>query len=176
MSTLARRLAGSLLMVAALVAPAGAATVGEPAVVAAERLSLPGLDGVKHTLAHWQGRAILLSFWATWCEPCIAEIPRLAALEERYRARGLSIVSVGIDEPAKLRNVVRTLDINYPVLVADPDRARPLLDAWGDKSGVIPFLVFIDRHGRVTATHRGPIDPDDLEDLIRPLLVADHVH
>jgi thiol-disulfide isomerase/thioredoxin len=154
-----------VLLVAALVAPAVALGDAE--------LSLPGLDGVNHTLADWRGRAIVLDFWATWCDPCIAGIPHLVALQQRYRRRGLSVVSVGIDDPAKLRNVVRTLAIDYPVLVADPERVRPLLDAWGDKDGVIPFLVLIDRRGGVIATRRGPIGEDELEELVRPLVAAE---
>jgi len=144
------------LLLAALQAPLGAA---------AEPLALPGLDGVTRSLASWRGRAVLLSFWATWCEPCIAEVPHLVKLQAHYGERGLTVVSVGVD-------VVRTLDINYPVLVEDPDRARPLLAAWGDKSGVIPYLVLLDRQGRVTATHRGPIDADELEEMVKPLLAA----
>jgi thiol-disulfide isomerase/thioredoxin len=147
-----------------------AAMLVAPSAGAAERLSLPGLDGAMHTLANWQGRTVLLNFWATWCDPCIAEVAHLVALENRYRPRGLSIVSVGIDEPAKLRNVVRTLAINYPVLVAEPERSRALLEAWGDKKGVIPFLVLIDKQGRIVATRRGPIGREELDDLVAPLL------
>ncbi len=165
MSFPARRLVRPLLLIAALVAPTASA--------AAERLSLPDLDGANHTLAEWKGRAVLLNFWASWCAPCIAEVPYLRALGERYRERGLSIVSIGIDEPLKLRNVARTLAIDYPVLVADPDNARPLLDAWGNRRGVIPYLVLIDSDGHVTATHRGPIDKDSLDELVRPALAAE---
>lgn len=151
-----------------------AAVLAVPVVALGDaELSLPGLDGANHKLTDWRGRALVLDFWATWCDPCIAGIPHLMALERRYRQRGLSIVSVGIDDPAKLRNVVRTLGIDYPVLVADPDHARPLLDAWSDKHGVVPYLVFIDRQGRVTATHRGPIGEDELEELVRPLVAVE---
>jgi peroxiredoxin len=100
-------------------------------------------------------------------------VPHLRELGERYRERGLSIVSVGIDEPLKLRNVARTLAIDYPILVADPENARSLLDTWGNRRGVIPYLVLIDRDGRVTATHRGPIDKDSLDELVRPALTAE---
>jgi peroxiredoxin len=158
-TTALRRCAGLLLAVAAI--GAGAAP-----------LSLPDLDGAGHTLADWRGRVVLLAFWASWCEPCIAEIPHLVALDARQRAHGLSIVGVGLDAPDKLRNVVRTLSVGYPVLVADPDDARPLLEAWGDKSGVIPYLVLIDRQGRVVATHRGPIDKDELDEFVEPHLSA----
>lgn len=166
-----RRRFAWLLLAAVLGAPA--TVLGDTATIAAGRLSLPGLDGVTRDMAHWRGRGVVLSFWATWCDPCIAEIPHLVALEERYRDRGISIVSVGIDEPGRLRNVARTLAINYPVLVADPENARPLLEAWGDKNGVIPYLVLIDRHGRVIAARRGPIDKEELDDFVGPLLTGD---
>jgi len=146
--------------------------LGGPACAAAEQLSLPGLDGGSYTLAHWRGRAIVLNFWASWCEPCIAEIPHLVALQKRYRERGLSVVGVGIDDPAKLRNVARTLEINYPVLVANQDRARALLKSWGDKAGVVPYLVLLDGNGQVSATHLGPIDQDGLDEFVEPLMIG----
>ncbi len=140
---------------------------------AAKALSLPGLDGTTHSLADWNGQVILLNFWASWCSPCLAEIPDLVAFQEVYGGRGLKVVGVGIDEAHKLNNVARTLGMNYPILVADPDSGGlQVMEPWGNTSGVIPFTVVIDRDGRVVFKHRGPLQRDELDEVLRPLLAG----
>lgn len=132
--------------------------------------SLMGLDGVKHSLADWKGRVVILNFWATWCSPCLNEIRDFVIYQEQYKTRGLQIVGLGLDEEKKLRNVQRTLEINYPVLVADPVDNRGLMNFWGNSSGVVPYTVVIDRDGRVIYTHRGPMGRDVFDDNVLPLL------
>jgi peroxiredoxin len=172
-----------LALVAAVLAaaPSGAVDPGERADVrtvfptTTERpqppaMTLPGLDGNRHSLADWRGKIIVLNFWAAWCAPCQAEIPDFVASQERYASRGLQVVGIGIDAEKPLRNVQRTLEMNYPVLVADPAGHRSLLQQWGNGSGVIPYTVVIDRKGRVAYTHRGPMEHGDLDAIVLPLL------
>jgi thiol-disulfide isomerase/thioredoxin len=149
--------------------PAVAAAAGQPG---GRPLSLRGLDGVTHSLADWRGRVILLNFWASWCGPCLAEIPDLVSIQEQFGGQGLQVVGVGIDEARKLRNVVRTLEINYPVLVADPDAGEALMAPWGNRSGIVPYSIGINREGHVAFTHRGPIRGGELTELLRPLLTG----
>lgn len=135
-----------------------------------EQFSLHGLDGVVHTLADWKGKVIMLNFWATWCAPCQAEITDFIAFQEEYRAQGLQVIGLGLDAEQKLRNVQRTLEINYPILVADPERNTLLMSQWGNSSGIIPYTIVIDRDGRITYTHRGPLHRDTFDENVLPLL------
>jgi peroxiredoxin len=139
-----------------------------------EAFSLPGLDGVKHTLAEWKGKVIMLNFWATWCPSCQTEISDFIAFQEEYRAQGLQVVGLGLDVEQKLRNVQRTLEINYPILVADPARHANLIRQWGNSSGVIPYTVVIDREGQIIYTHRGPLHRDAFDENVLPLLSGKH--
>ncbi|MBU1427138.1 MAG: TlpA family protein disulfide reductase [Gammaproteobacteria bacterium] len=132
--------------------------------------SLPGLDGVIHNLAEWEGKVIILNFWASWCSPCLFEIRDFVSYQQQYKARGLQIIGVGLDDGTKLRNVQRTLEINYPVLVADPKKNTDLMKSWGNKSGIVPFSVVIDRNGQVVYSQHGPIDRDIFDENILPLL------
>ena len=118
-------------------------------------LSLTGLDGVKHSLSDWNGKVIVINFWATWCSPCLYEIPSFVAYQEQYEARGLQIIGVGLDEERKLRNVQRSLEINYPLLVADPVGNSGLMERWGNSSGIVPYTVVIGKDGLVKHTHHG---------------------
>lgn len=131
---------------------------------------LSDLDGVKHALSDWRGKVILMNFWATWCQPCQYEIPRLVALQKQYGDKGLQIVSYGLDERDKLKNVARSLMINYPVLVVPGGLKNKLLAKWGSASQIIPHSVVIDRDGEIRYIHRGMIDEDAIELYLLPLL------
>jgi peroxiredoxin len=133
-------------------------------------LSAMGLDGTMHNLADWRGKVVVLNFWASWCSPCLSEIRDFVIYQEQYKTRGLQIVGVGLDEEKKLRNVQRTLEINYPVLVVDPKKNGALMESWGNKSGIVPYSVVIDRNGRVAHTLHGQIDREAFNENILPFL------
>lgn len=132
--------------------------------------SLTGLDGVRHSLSDWKGKVVILNFWATWCAPCLYEIRDFVVFQERYKARGLQIIGLGLDDEKKLRNVQRTLEINYPVLVADPVDNSGLMKLWGNSSGVVPYTVVIDRDGRVAYVHLGLMNSEVFDEYVLPLL------
>jgi peroxiredoxin len=142
----------------------------EPMMKRASSLSLMGLDGTMHSLGDWKGKVVILNFWATWCSPCLSEIPDFVVYQEQYKTRGLQIIGVGMDEEKKLRNVQRTLEINFPVLIADPKKNGSLMETWGNHTGIVPYSVVIDRNGRVVYTHQGQIDRDSFDENILPLL------
>lgn len=135
-------------------------------------ISYPDLDGQQHNLREWKGRVLLLNFWASWCAPCQAEIKHLIDYQRQYGAHGLQIVGLGLDDPRKLKNVQRTLQISYPILRAEEKESRQILNAWGNKTGLIPYTVIFDRQGRVVQAHRGIIDDQLFDKLVKPLLSA----
>lgn len=135
-----------------------------------EKLLFKGLDGSRHSLEEWRGKVIVLNFWATWCSPCLYEIPDFVAYQEKYKMRGLQIIGVGLDEEKKLRNVQRTLGINYPILFTDPKSDSRLMALWGNSSGIVPYSVVINRDGRIAYTHHGLMTLETFNESVLPLL------
>lgn len=130
---------------------------GDPA----PELALRGLDDRVHRLSEWRGKRVLVTFWATWCQPCRREIPALNAAQARYGANGVQIVGIALDDPQSVHAFARQVPMRYPVLLGSSDGPNPSKQ-FGDSLGALPFSVLIDRHGRVLATYYGPLQRSQL--------------
>jgi thiol-disulfide isomerase/thioredoxin len=143
---------------------------GNPAAVRALLAArLTDLKGEVRTLDTWSGRVLVVNFWATWCAPCREEIPGFVRMQERYRARGLQFVGIAIDQPDKVAEFAREFSINYPLLVGGLDTMALMREA-GNRAGVLPFTLVLDRRGTVASRHPGGLKEATLEAVIRPLL------
>ena len=145
--------------------PANAAATGEVLLAA----KLLGLDGQPHSLAQWRGKVLVVNFWATWCTPCREEIPVFIKFQDQYAARGVQYVGIAIDQIERVVPYAKEMGINYPLLIGGfetMDFARQL----GNRSGVLPFTLVVDRGGKVVTTVVGVVRPEKLENLLLPLL------
>jgi thiol-disulfide isomerase/thioredoxin len=131
---------------------------------------LPDLNGQLHKLRDWQGKVILLNFWASWCGSCQIELPHLVSYQRRYAKQGLQVIGIGLDDPKKLANVIRTLNIPYPTLYVKIMPGMELLRQLGNKSGALPYTVVIDRRGYLAFRHVGIFDQEAFELIVLPLL------
>ncbi|HKK05936.1 MAG TPA: TlpA disulfide reductase family protein [Gammaproteobacteria bacterium] len=130
---------------------------------------LPDVDGKAHSIGQWDGKVILLNFWATWCPPCRHEIPDFIKLQKAYKGKGLTIVGVAIDTAQNVRDFVDPMGINYPILHGQ-NEAIDIAKSYGDRLGVLPFTVIIDRSGKVVYRHPKAMTYSEAEKLIKPLL------
>jgi thiol-disulfide isomerase/thioredoxin len=142
-------------------APATAASEPLPA-----GLQLSGLDGHPHTFEEWHGKLLLVNFWATWCTPCLHEIPQLVKLQKQYAARGLQIVGPAVDDPDAVRSMQGPLGINYPILTASPDAMIEIMEKLGNGPGGLPFSVLVGPDGEVLQRQLGEFTPAELTRLI----------
>lgn len=128
---------------------------------------LPYLDGNLHRLADWQGRPMVINFWASWCGPCVKELPDLNHLQDKYPA--VQFVGIGIDTADNIRKFVEKTPISFPVLVQGAD-GIDVLRRLGNSAGVVPFTLVLDANGRISRKIVGPVKVDDLSATISSLL------
>lgn len=131
--------------------------------------SIPDLQGRTRNLKEWQGSVLVVNFWATWCPPCLKEIPDFIRMQEKFGPRGLQFVGIAADQPDKVRQFAAKYKINYPVLLADMDVIEIARQA-GNHAGGLPFTVILNREGRWISSESGALDERKLGTLIEPLL------
>ncbi|MEW9573565.1 TlpA family protein disulfide reductase [Rhodanobacter sp. Si-c] len=144
--------------------PAGTtvAQVGEAAPV----LALPDLQGHVHRLADYRGRRVLLNFWASWCGPCLDELPVLDRTQAKFGDQGAIVLGIAMDDPARVRAFLADHPVRFPILLGRMETPSTSL-LWGDRSQVLPYSVLIGADGRVIATHRGPLDATTLDQWLK---------
>ncbi len=134
---------------------------------AAPRLALRTPAGESVDLARLRGRVVLVNFWATWCAPCVDEMPALARLRERLAGRGFELLAVNQGEsPERVAAFLRRTGLDLVVLL---DRDKSAADAWGVRA--LPTTFVVDATGRIRLHTEGELDlGEGLEATIRALL------
>lgn len=128
---------------------------------------LTTLEGKKIRLSDLRGKAVLLNFWATWCEPCKIEMPWFVQLEKQYGPEGLQVLGVAMDDTSEkeISQFVTEMGVNYPVLVGK--------EAVGDEYGGIihlPTTFYIDRSGKIVEHIEGLHSRHEMETNIKVAL------
>lgn len=114
----------------------------------APSFTLRNLNGNREGLKDYKDKVIILNFWATWCGPCLEEMPAIEKLYRRYRSQGLTVLAVSLDkgDSAKVKNFVDTHNLTFPVLLDTEGVAEKLYPTLS-----IPFTYVIDKKGRIAA-------------------------
>lgn len=132
-------------------------------------ITLPDLDNKPQRLNQWRGKVVVVNFWATWCAPCLEEIPMFIKMQQKHAPHGLQFVGISIDQADKTAEFARKFSINYPSLIGTFDTVEVSRLA-GNKQRVLPYTVILDRKGRLIETGVGVLSQEKLEALIGPLL------
>jgi cytochrome c biogenesis protein CcmG/thiol:disulfide interchange protein DsbE len=130
----------------------------------APEFSLESLQGQTVHLADFRGKAVLLNFWATWCQPCKIEMPWLEQMQQQYGPEGLQIVGIAMDDASKedIAKFTKEMGVNYPILLGK--------ESVGDAYGGVQFLpstFFIDRNGKIVDRVFGLKSRSEIEDDIK---------
>lgn len=130
------------------------------------QFSLPDLDSQQRDLDEYSGKVVLVNFWASWCLPCIEEMPSVKRLAQAMRDRPFAVIGVNVGEgKRRVQATAKRLKIDFPVLL---DRDSSVFEAWG--ANVLPTAYVLDPSGRVRHIARGPMEwdrPDLVEILVQ---------
>jgi peroxiredoxin len=134
---------------------------------AAPSFSLKDADGRTVTLADYQGKVVLLNFWATWCGPCKIEIPWFADFEQKYKDRGFAVLGVAMDEEGwdVVKPYIEKNKVNYRILMGTDTTAQ----MYGGVES-LPTTFVIDAAGKIASTHVGLVSKSEYENEIVQLL------
>ena len=130
--------------------------------------TLPDLRGERQAMAQWKGNVLVVNFWATWCPPCLKEIPEFIRMQAALRDRRVQFVGIAIDDPHKVADFAAKMGINYPVLMAETEGIS-LARAAGNRLGGLPFTVVIDRQGKTARIELGTLDEAKLLPVLQAL-------
>ena len=162
-------IAGALYLVAKQLLPTDNPADAKISPAALYATQLADLNGQPQSLGQWQGKLLVLNFWATWCTPCREEIPRLIEAQRKHSAQGVQIVGVAVDSAEKTAVYSREIGMDYPVLV-DEAGGLALARRLGNRPSVLPFTAFVDGQGRVSATVAGGVEQKGLEQILARLV------
>ena len=145
---------------------AGAAEAAGPR-EAAPDFTLKDIEERDVKLSDYEGKVVLLNFWATWCGPCKIEMPWFVEFQQKYKDRGFSVIAVSMDEEGwdVVRPFLDDLKPNFPVVIGN--------DEMGDEFGgvvALPTTFIIDKEGKIASSHQGLVSKGDYEEEIEQLL------
>ena len=135
---------------------------------------LPDVDDKPQALKQWQGKTIVLNFWATWCPPCRQEMPELSALNTEYKSRNVVVIGIAIDEMSAVKAFVRdtksdAIKVSYPLLAAEVE-GLGLASSLGNDKGVLPFTIIIKPDGTIAKSYSGRITKPLLTETLSKIL------
>jgi peroxiredoxin len=166
-----RMLAG--LMIAGALLNSSGALPAEPRPSATTRKAAPSFslddsEGKTIQLADFQGKVVLLDFWATWCHGCMTEIPWFMEFQDKYKGDGLAVIGVAVDDDGwkSVKPFLANRKFNYAIVVGNQDLEK-LYSVENP-----PVAVLIDREGKIVQTHQGVVDKNTFENEIKDLLRA----
>ena len=130
---------------------------------------LPDVQGHDTPLDAFRGEPLLINFWATWCPPCVAEMPDLEALSKSFN--NVQFVGIAIDTDANVKKFLQKIPVSYPILVAGHS-GIDLVRAMGNSTGGLPYTVLISPDGRVHDQILGQVKPEALRQQLVQLLAG----
>ena len=162
-----QRLLGAVLSARAPDTPAGlmVATPGR----AIPDLALTDLQGrrVSLTVSTYRGRPLLINLWASWCAPCIREMPELQAFSRQQGDNGIQVVGIALDDPAAVRAFLGRVRVTYPVLIDTPGTSDAGVRL-GNTAGVLPYSVLVAPDGVLLKQRIGPFAPGEIRHWSEP--------
>ncbi len=150
-------------------------TDGDTAAPLAHLLTQPVPDatGSPTDMSPYRGRVLVVNFWATWCPPCVQEMPDINEVQEEFRDKGVRVLGLGIDTPERIQAFGSKLTVDYPLFALDGGGLAVLKD-FGNESGALPYTLVYDAAGREVFRKLGRVSHAELRQAVLDALAAPH--
>lgn len=125
--------------------------------------------GTPQPISQWRGKILVVNFWASWCPPCLEEMPSLNQFHQQYQAKGVQVVGISTEDINALKKFEQQLKLDYPILAGDAE-AMSLAQSLGNDRSILPFTVIIDKSGKIAQIVFGKLEKTTLEKVVTPLL------
>ncbi len=123
-------------------------------------------DGKSIKSEEWQGKVLVVNFWASWCPPCVEEMPTLDLLQKEFLQQNVLFVGIGIDSPSNIREFLNMTPVSYPIVIGGLEGSN-LSKQMGNTSGALPYTVIINSKGQAVYSKLGKISEDELRKAIK---------
>ncbi|MDE2429526.1 MAG: TlpA family protein disulfide reductase [Burkholderiales bacterium] len=124
-------------------------------------MHLADSNGKQQALSQWKSHFLIVNFWATWCAPCVQEMPELSALQKEFSGKSIQILGLGIDSPSNIAEFAKKYQISYPVFSTGMEGSE-LARQMGNQAGGLPFTVLITADGKVAKNYLGRLKMEEL--------------
>lgn len=141
----------------------------DPATAPLYAASFKDFNRQMQPLSQYEGKTLVLYFWATWCKSCVAEVPELKSVFAKYKSKNATVVGIAVDNADKVQQFVKDHGIEYPMYVGG-NEALALSKQLGNAVGGLPFVVVVDAKGRIIERILGETPKGKLEGVLKPLL------
>jgi len=128
-------------------------------------LSFPNPKGEPTVMSSVRGRLTVVNFWATWCPPCVEEMPELSRVHAEMSSSGVKVIGLAVDSPSNVREFAETKPVSYPLLITGGSGTE-LAKKLGNAIDALPYTVLIDEKGRVIKQKAGRIREEELRSWI----------
>ena len=122
-------------------------------------------DGKPANSQNWRGNVLVVNFWASWCPPCVEEMPALDKIAQEYAPKNVLIVGIGIDSPSNIREFLQKTPVSYPIVLGGIEGSN-LSKQMGNTQGALPFTVIINSKGKSIYSKLGKISEEELRKVI----------
>ncbi len=122
-------------------------------------------DGKSVYSENWRGKVLVVNFWASWCPPCVEEMPTLDKIAQEYASKNALIVGIGIDSPSNIREFLRKTPVSYPIVVGGLEGSN-LAKQMGNSQGALPYTIILNQKGKAIYAKLGKISEEELKKAI----------
>jgi len=137
--------------------------------IPALKINLPDSAGKQRSISEWQGKIQIINFWATWCPPCLKEIPEFIKLQAEYQDKNVQFIGIAIEDQAAVEQYLKTTQVNYPMLIAG-DEGISLSQQLGNIVNAVPFTLIVNQQGQIIHRQPGELSNEKIIEIITPLL------